>query len=347
MRKRWKFVVIATNRVVVKSLLCMANPIKMNNAAIFVSLFFVNFPGEVEDLLQSFKTISLQSKNNSGSGSGGSISSEKLIDILKRIVTSAESNATKYETINLTDNFKDLMNRSDLDADVREQIDRTIAEITKINGQRKRFTTDAILQILLQRLASETQQQQSAATVAKVQQPLSDNQLMTAIQCCRALGNICYNNEDARNIILKLNGDVTIINLLDQKLDANNELEVTFAKFRGGLISNYLLGGEHLAKMAMDRHILQKIEKILDDCIDGARSNGGKYSESSEEILLNTLQPLSLLTENVADLNFSAKLNGQLAKILTISKDPEVAEICLEMLNYQAENGKNFKNKKF
>lgn len=288
----------------------------------------------MEDLVESFKTISLQSSSSSG---------DKLIGILKRLVTSAESNATKYETINLTDNFKDLMNRPDLDADVREQIDRTIAEITKINGQRKRFTTDAILQTLLNRLASETQQQQTAAAAAAAAakvQPLSDNQLMTAIQCCRALGNICYNNEDARNIILKLKGDATIINLLDQKLDANNELEVTFAKFRGGLISNYLLGGEHLAKNAMERNILAKIEKILDDCIDAARSNGGKYSESSEEILLNTLQPLSLLTENVADLNFSAKLNGQLAKILTISKDPEVAEICLEMLNYQAENGK-------
>ncbi|XP_055312071.1 GTPase-GDP dissociation stimulator vimar isoform X2 [Sitodiplosis mosellana] len=221
------------------------------------------------------------------------------------------------------------MTRTDLDADVREQIDRTIAEVTKIDGQRKRFTINAILENLLKRLAGETQQ---TCDRTQPQQPLSDTQLMTAIQCCRALGNICYNNEDARNIILKLKGDATIINLLDLKLDASNELEVTFAKFRGGLISNYLLGGEHLAKNAMELGILQKIERILDDCIARGETDQG------EEILLNTLQPLSLLTENVADLNFSAKLNGQLAKILTISKDPDVAEICLEMLNYQAEN---------
>lgn len=293
--------------------------------------------GEGEDLVESFEIISFQSTNSN---------SKKIIDILQRIVTSAETNATKYENINLTDSFRNLMTRNDLDGDVREQIDRTIAEITKINGQRKRFTTDEILQTLLNRLSSESQQMTASiaaatttnATSSKNMQSLSDNQLMTAIQCCRALGNICYNNEDARNIILKLNGDVTIINLLDLKLDANNELEVTFAKFRGGLISNYLLGGEHLAKCAMERNILQKIEKILDDCIECAIKSNGKYSESSEEILLNTLQPLSLLTENVADLNFTAKLNGQLAKILTISKDPEVAEICLEMLSYQAEN---------
>lgn len=280
--------------------------------------------GEVEDLVENFKTISIQSPNDGS----------KIIEILKKITSSIETHASQYESINLTDNFLELMKKPNLDGDVREQIDRSIAEITKIDGQRKRFTNDAILMNLLKRLASETQQQTPSNTDrTAMAMPLSDNQLMNAIQCCRALGNICYNNEDARNIILKSNGDATIINLLDLKLDANNELEVTFAKFRGGLISNYLLGGEHLAKNAMELNILQKIERILDDCI----ACGEK--EANEDILLNTLQPLSLLTENVADLNFSPKLNGQLAKILTISKDPDVAEICLEMLNYQAENG--------
>lgn len=280
--------------------------------------------GEVEDLVENFKTISIQSPNDGS----------KIIEILKKITSSIETHASQYDSINLTDNFLELMKKPNLDGDVREQIDRSIAEITKIDGQRKRFTNDAILMNLLKRLASETQQQTPSNTDrTAMAMPLSDNQLMNAIQCCRALGNICYNNEDARNIILKSNGDATIINLLDLKLDANNELEVTFAKFRGGLISNYLLGGEHLAKNAMELNILQKIERILDDCI----ACGEK--EANEDILLNTLQPLSLLTENVADLNFSPKLNGQLAKILTISKDPDVAEICLEMLNYQAENG--------
>ncbi|XP_031632499.1 rap1 GTPase-GDP dissociation stimulator 1 isoform X2 [Contarinia nasturtii] len=274
--------------------------------------------GEVDELVESFKTISIQCTN-----------SVELIECLKKIVQAAETNATTYDAINLTDTFLVLLKRNDLDADVREQIDRTIAEITKIDGQRKRFTTNSIIENVLNRLATETKQNTSTE---QTKQSLSDTQFMIAIQCCRALGNICYNNEDARNIILKLNGAAVIINLLDLKLDANNELEVTFAKFRGGLISNYLLGGEHLAKNAMELDILRKIENILDDCIERVDTN------HSEEILLNTLQPLSLLTENVADLNFSHKLNGQLAKILTISKDPDVAEICLEMLNYQAEN---------
>lgn len=248
----------------------------------------------------------------------------------------AESKSKTLESADLTEIFKHLLKQTDLNANVREQIDRTIAEIIKIDGQRQRFTNQTIIENLLQRLAAETkqQQQQKPSSDKKLQTiSLNDTQLLAAIQLCRALGNICYNNEDARNIILNTNGDVIIVNLLDLKLDASNELEVTFAKFRGGLVSNYLLGGEHLAKHAMELNILQRIEVILDDCI----SHGD--AQQNEEILLSTLQPLSLLTENVADLNFTAKLNGQLAKILTISKDPDVAEMCLEMLNYQADNG--------
>lgn len=255
----------------------------------------------------------------------------KVCDILKKLTASVESNATAYETVDLTDTFIKLLSNCQINTSEREQVDRTIAEITKLDGQRKRFTNVTIIEYLLNYLAGVTKQHESARE--QKQLALSDVQLAAAIQSCRALGNLCYNNEDARNIILKQNGDATIINLLDIKLNANIDVHVTFGKFRGGLLSNYLLGGEHLAKHAMELKIIDKIEQILDDCI------ASDDIEKHEVTLLSTLQPLSLLTENVADLNFSPKLNGQLAKILTVSKDPDVAEICLEMLNYQAECG--------
>lgn len=242
-----------------------------------------------------------------------------VMPFLEKLVTSAESNATAFATFEFTSEFLQLLTKADSSASI-EQIDRTIAEITKIDAQRKRFTNTAIIEELLKHLA------------IKKDGPLSVDQLKVAIQSCRALGNICYNNEDARNVILKINGDQQIVDLLDVQLNAGNAVEVTFGKYRGGLISNYLLGEEHFAKHALELNILGKIEKIIDDCATDIERN--------EEILLSTLQPLSLLTENVVDLNFSPKLNGQLASILTASKHPDVAEICLEMLNYQAENGK-------
>lgn len=280
-----------------------------------------NHIGDVDDLLKTFKTAST---------SDGDTNSTNLIGILQKLSTYAESKSTAIEAADLIDSFKALLRRTDLNVKTREQIYRTIAEITKIDGQRQRFTDEAFIESLLKWLTDETKQ---ANGVDLRTQQFGETEFLTAIQLCRALGNICYNNESAREIILKLGGDVTIINLLDVKLDVNDELAVSFAKFRGGLVSNYLLGAEQFAKHAIELNVLVRIERILGDCI------GNDDQPTSEEILLNTLQPLSLLTENVSDLNFSPKLNGQLAKLLTLSKDPEVAEICLEMLNYQAENG--------
>lgn len=257
----------------------------------------------------------------------------EVMPFLEKLVTSTETNAKAFSTVEFTSEFLQLLTKADSNA-LKEQIDRTIAEITKIDAQRKRFTNTAIMEELLKHL-SVASKSSSSGSSSNATGPLTEGQLKVAIQSCRALGNICYNNEDARNIILNIEGDRQIIDLLDVKLNANNQMEVTFGKFRGGLISNYLLGGEHLAKHAIELNILGKVEAIIDDC--------SADIERNEEILLTTLQPLSLLTENVADLSFSPKLNSQLARILAASKHPDVAEMCLEMLNYQAETGECWK----
>lgn len=262
--------------------------------------------------------------------------SSKLNENLKKLIESAKTNANCYENINLIDIFESIITNKEFDATVREQIYRTIAEITRISGQRKCFTNELIIKHLIERLASETDQSgtatSSTATTTSAT-TLSDTQLLATIQLCRALGNICYNNEDARNIIVKLNGVVTIINLLDIKLDVNNELDVSVIKFRNGLLSNYLLGENSLSEHAMKANILEKIENILDNY------TAGQEQQQNDEILLNLIQPLSLISESVSDVHFSPKLIEHLAKILKISKDPDVAEICLEILNDQADNG--------
>ncbi|XP_005188814.2 GTPase-GDP dissociation stimulator vimar-like [Musca domestica] len=150
------------------------------------------------------------------------------------------------------------------------------------------------------------------------------------IQNCRALGNICYLNDDAREIILDLKGDLVLIKLLDiiSLKDKTNALQ--FIKVRGGLLSNYLLGGETFSKRAMDLNIMTKISKII--------AIGVENVEENEDLLLNTLPLMSILTENVADLNFDPNVNLQLARVLAASTNPDLAEMCLELLHYQAEN---------
>lgn len=290
--------------------------------------------GAVNEIVDALRAVSLQNIDPNDSS--------KLNENLKKLIESAKTNANCYENINLIDIFESIIANKEFDATVWEQTYRTIAEITRISGQRKCFTNDLIIKHLIERLATETEQQCATATSLTTTTAtgsattLSDTQLLATIQLCRALGNICYNNEDARNIIVKLNGVVTIINLLDIKLDINNELDVSVIKFRNGLLSNYLLGENSLSEHAMNANILEKIENILDNY------TAGQVQQQNDEILLNLIQPLSLISESVCDVHFSPKLIEHLAKILKISKDPDVAEICLEILNDQADNGKDY-----
>lgn len=162
-----------------------------------------------------------------------------------------------------------------------------------------------------------------------------DFELLT--QICRAIGNICYNNDDARQMIIDLNGDEILIKLLDIiDVDFSNDVQNRFLKARSGLLPNLLLGNENISVRAIKFNILEKIDKIFDYCILND-------VDVCSEYLLQTLSALSILTENVTDLNFEPKFNLKITKILTTTKNPEVAEVCLELLHFEAENGKNNK----
>lgn len=155
------------------------------------------------------------------------------------------------------------------------------------------------------------------------------------IQVCRALGNILYQNDDGRDIVTQLEGDVVLINLLDWTLKsghgASDEQLKQFLTVRCGVISNYLLGGETVAKQAMQHGIMVKIERIVGIAAVDVMAN--------DDLVLNVLLPLTILTETVPDLNFEPPLNRALVRILGESKNPDIAETCLDLLHYQAENG--------
>lgn len=275
----------------------------------------------MDEVLAAFKSLSV---------SDASVDNAATVELLKKLCQHAATKAAPIEAADVTQPFKALLQRTDLSASACDELYRSIAEITKLDGQRTRFTDEAIVDALLKRLADRTKQ---ANGVDLRTQHYVAGDFLTAIQLCRALGNICYNNEDGRSVVLKLGGDHTILNLLDIRLDAGDAVQVSFSKYRGGLVSNYLLGGEHLAKHALELNLLTRLERLLGDCL------GAADAPPNEDILMNALQPMSLLTENVSDLSFSPKAIGYIARVLTVSKDPEVAEMCLEMLNYQAESG--------
>ncbi|XP_037926492.1 rap1 GTPase-GDP dissociation stimulator 1 isoform X2 [Hermetia illucens] len=252
---------------------------------------------KIDDIIDGLKNATIEN-------------TESTLSLLNKVTTSEPNSFDNY---NLTEPLLRIITSSNVE--VCKEAAKCIAEVTKTEAQRKKFTQKEIIEALINCLRRNSNE---------------NFDMDLTIQICRALGNICYMNDDARNMILNIEGDADLMRLLDIEAGCDSSKDLQFIKVRGGFISNYLLGGEILAKRAMELKIMDKIQAIIDKCMTNVEQN--------EDLLLNILPPLSILTENVSDLNFEPKLNKQLAQILAGSTNPDLAELCLELLHYQAEN---------
>lgn len=236
-------------------------------------------------------------------------SPDRALPLLKQISESESNLCDKYDI------KADLLDLLSLDNPaVCVQVARCIAEVAKTESQRDKFTKEDIIRKLISFLSSDSE----------------NHKLDLNIQVCRALGNICYANDDARSIIKEVEGDVKIFSLLDLDVDTDEEDKDQFVRVRCGLISNYLLGTDDIAERAVELGVIGKIEKILTRCV----ADVDKY----EDLLLNTLPPLSILTEQISDLYFDTSLNKLIAQILAKCTNPDLAESCLALLHYEAQN---------
>lgn len=186
---------------------------------------------------------------------------------------------------------------------------KVVAELTKNCNQREKFTDVEIIERLFSLL-----------------EPTCSHKTN---QVCRALGNIFYENQQARELV-KQKDEEKIFNLLDWKHPEGftNELESNFIKNRSGLISNYLVGNSEIAERAVKLQLIDKTKENLKLYVD----NPTKY----HFMLTHLLAPLSILTEMI-DIVFDVPLIKLIIKIVTHTEDKEILEVCLEILQCQAE----------
>uniref|UniRef100_A0A182T3B6 UNC-45/Cro1/She4 central domain-containing protein n=1 Tax=Anopheles maculatus TaxID=74869 RepID=A0A182T3B6_9DIPT len=243
-------------------------------------------------------------------------SSERALPLLKQISDSETTLCDKYDIKN------DLLELLQLDSvGVQIQVARCIAEVAKTDNQRTKFSREDVIRRLTELLRVPASANENTA---------KDASLELATQICRALGNICYANDDARNIIKELGADKHIFALLDYDVDTDDEDRDQFVRVRCGLISNYLLGSDEIAERAVELKLIEKLEQILTRCLANV--------DQHEELLLSILPPLSILTEQISDLYFAPSLNKTIAKILAKCTNPDIAESCLALLHYEAQN---------
>lgn len=236
-------------------------------------------------------------------------SPERALPLLKQISDAENNLCDKYDIKG------DLLELLELDdRAVQVQVARCIAEVAKTEAQRDKFTKEDVIGKLVSLLSNE----------------VGGGRLELTIQVCRALGNICYANDDARSIIKTTKGDERIFSLLDLDVDTDEEDKDQFVRVRCGLVSNYLLGSDDIAERAVELKIVAKIEKILARCV----ADVDKY----EDLLLNILPPLSILTEQISELYLEPSLNKLIAQILAKCTNPDLAESCLALLHFSAQN---------
>lgn len=222
------------------------------------------------------------------------------------------SKTENFQSPELKDTFTDLLLINNTPR-INLLVAKTIAEITKSPEQRVKFSSNEILEKLLELL-----------TLSITARSTSDDGIDLIIQLCRALGNIFFSNDDARNIIFHLDGGKALVDLFTISIsDISNadDLE-TFTKVRSGVMSNYLLGNEELSQKAIEFGIVEKIKDRMEESSKGVE---------------HLLPLFSILTEQVSDLIFKPDIISLITKTLKGS-NPEVVESCLELLLCQAES---------
>ena len=164
----------------------------------------------MDDLIGKLKATSVSPTNSTADNS-------TTTNLLSEI--SATKDPKLFDKHELAEVFLGLTQSSDLN--ICKEAAKCIAEITKSEVQRKKFTKPDIIAAFVECLRKMPTNTANTTATGCLDLP---------IQICRALGNICYLNDEARDIILELNGDEVLLRLLDVQHIEDSENALQFVK---------------------------------------------------------------------------------------------------------------------
>jgi hypothetical protein len=180
------------------------------------------------------------------------------------------------------------------------------AEWCKLEHNRKFFTDKEIIEYLLGLLEK------------------SEESLI--VSTIRALGNICYENDEARQIIDK-KGLSTVISILEADCSRKNNLLTLKVS---GFLVNLLTSNDELQKAALKLNIVDIVEKVLNKYLKSFNENQMLFA-----FLLTILNNVIDYIED-QDIPFKESLCCVLVDIFKMSTTPEISVICLEILHGQS-----------
>ncbi|XP_011305581.1 rap1 GTPase-GDP dissociation stimulator 1-B isoform X1 [Fopius arisanus] len=184
---------------------------------------------------------------------------------------------------------------------------KAIAEIAKTESGRLKCTNDNLVKTLMDLLKGD------------------DVNVLT--QASRALGNICYENEQGKKLVQKNNGLPYILGVLRRGVRLeDNERAKLLRNVAAGFLLNYLDDQEPLQKKTLADDLVPIVCDVLE--IDG-RTGG--------EAAMHVLLTLEILNDSGIQF-LDERLTKILVEILAGESSSEMSQMCLELLHGQAEN---------
>ncbi|GAB6030924.1 hypothetical protein CHUAL_007752 [Chamberlinius hualienensis] len=196
--------------------------------------------------------------------------------------------------------------RGDVYDDAKEKSAEIAAELSKTDVGRSHCSNSSLINSLLVLLSSD------------------NNSII--VQACRALGNICYDNDYGRSIVNELQGCDKLIRLLQSQLtEANQEqLRTVSTGFLLNLINNYDL----------------TMERLLDlNLIDMMCNYITKFAEE-DDVCLHVLLILNCLADNEIGRKKLIEKNicDYLVSLMDVEISSDVVEAVLDLVGNLAED---------
>lgn len=230
---------------------------------------------------------------------------EDIIQVLDSIVNVSKTSIGEATEFTIDDVFLTLLHHES--KEIIAKTAKAIAEIAKSERGREKCTTTDLVNALIDLL--------------------KDDRVDVLTQTSRALGNICYENENGKKFVEDKNGLISILAVLEKSIALQNVEGAPFLRnVAAGLLLNFLIDRPSLHTEALKQEVVPIICSILE--IDGI--TGG-------EAAMHSLLILGIL--NDANIIFlDERVMKILINILSTDTSSELSEMCLELLHGQAED---------
>ena len=230
---------------------------------------------------------------------------EDIIQVLDSIVNVSKTSIGEALEFTVDDVFLTLLRHES--KEIIAKTAKAIAEIAKSERGREKCTSTDLVTVLIDLL--------------------KDDHIDVLTQTSRALGNICYENENGKKFVEDQNGLTSILAVLKKSVALENVEGAPFLRnVAAGFLLNFLIDRSSLHTVALKQDTVPIICSILE--IDG--TTGG-------EAAMHALLILGILDDaNIVFLD--ERLTKIFVDILACDTSLELSEMCLELLYGQAED---------